>query len=350
MKGKRRAACFAAAMTAALLFGCGSGSDLSMEETATGTMAAYNMTDGGQLAVKSASAVGDGYEAAEMSVMEENGTLEAESGETLDETATDRKLIREVSLEVETKEFDTLTDNITARVEALGGYVESFSTSRYSIYDTRTGSIIARVPTDRLDSFLDEVAEQSNVLSRNESVRDVTLQYVDLDTHKKSLVTERDRLLELLEQAENVADIVEIESSLSEVRYQIESLETQLRTIDNQVDYSTVYIDIREVELLTPAADKSAWDEIAEGFAENVHRVFERVREAAIGLVISLPFILAWLVAAAAVVLFVVLCMKVRRKIRKRRQERKRVGKIQETDYEIIEEAPAEESPAEKNR
>ena len=62
---------------------------------------------------------------------------------------------------------------------------------------------------------------------------------LDMNVHAK--------LPQLLEKAETVADIIEIESRLSEVRYQIESMESQLRTIDNQVNYSTVYININEV-------------------------------------------------------------------------------------------------------
>ena len=69
----------------------------------------------------------------------------------------------------------------------------------------------------------------------------MTLQYVDLESHKKALTTEQDRLIELMEQAETVEDIITIEGRLSEVRYQLESMESQLRTYDNKIDYSTVY-------------------------------------------------------------------------------------------------------------
>ena len=105
-----------------------------------------------------------------------------------------------------------------------------------------------RIPAQQLDAFLSSVSEVSNVISRNDSVSDVTLQYVDMESHKKALTAEQDRLLELLEQAESVEDIITIESRLSDVRYQIESMESQLRTLQNQVSYSTVYLDIQEVE------------------------------------------------------------------------------------------------------
>ena len=194
------------------------------------------------------------------------------AAEPLAET-TGKKLIKNVDLEVETQQYDELVANIQTEVASLGGYVENFTASDYNQGRTRNSYLTVRVPAEHLDGFVNRVAEKSNILYRNERVEDVTLQYVDLDTHKKALVTERDRLLELLGKAENVADIIEIESRLSEVRYQIESLESQLRAIDNQVTYSTVYISIQEVEVLTPVAEKSVWQKISDGFGYNVYQI-----------------------------------------------------------------------------
>ena len=63
---------------------------------------------------------------------------------------------------------------------------------------------------------------------------DVTLRYVDVDSHKKALETEQERLLALLEKAENVEDIITIENRLSDVRYELENYESQIRLLDNQ--------------------------------------------------------------------------------------------------------------------
>ena len=174
------------------------------------------------------------------------------------------------------------------------------------------------------------------MIYRNESVQDVTLQYVDLDSHKKSLLTEQKRLLELLEKAETVADIIEIESRLSEVRYQIESMESQLRTIDNQVNYSTVYININEVELLTPVAEKTIWQKISDGFGNNVYRLIRGLENLAIGFIISLPFIFVWIIVIIVLLLIVRLILKREKKARKKRQEKMAVKRAQEADYIIV--------------
>lgn len=330
-----------AAVSAALLTACGSSNLALMEESVDSAAYDMPMEDGGQIYGKAAGteyayAETTAEAAAEEAAWDDTAAGGSMDGEILDEQAVAKKLIRNVDLEVETKEFDVLIDNITSEVAQLGGYVENFSTSKYSGYGARNGSVTARIPSESLDGFLNKISEQSNVTYRNESVQDVTLQYVDLDTHKKALVTERDRLLELMEKAETVADIIEIESRLSEVNYQIESMEAQLRTIDNQVTYSTVYISIYEVELLTPAADKSVWQEISEGFNNNVYRLFAEIEDMGIGFVINLPFILVWVLILAVIVIVLRLLSRMYRKRRSKRLERKRQQQKQETDYEII--------------
>ena len=257
------------------------------------------------------------------------------AAEPLAET-TGKKLIKNVDMEVETQQYDELVANIQTEVASLGGYVENFTASDYNQGRTRNSYLTVRVPAEHLDGFVNRVAEKSNILYRNERVEDVTLQYVDLDTHKKALVTERDRLLELLGKAENVADIIEIESRLSEVRYQIESLESQLRAIDNQVTYSTVYITIQEVEVLTPVAEKSVWQKISDGFGYNVYRVIWGLEDFAIGCVINLPFLFVWIVVIAALFVIGRLLWKGCRRRREKRRKKAAHRQALEAEYEAI--------------
>lgn len=97
---------------------------------------------------------------------------------------------------------------------------------------SRCSNLTARIPENKLDAFLTEVSGQGNVTYKNESVQDVTLQYTDITSRKKTLQMEQDRLWELLEKAESIDAVIALESRLSEVRYQLESIESQLRTLE----------------------------------------------------------------------------------------------------------------------
>ena len=101
-----------------------------------------------------------------------------------------RKLIRDVHLSVETDDFDGLMDRLSQQIAGAGGYVESSSISGRSLRQRssesgRYASMTARIPADRLDSFLDTMETQSNVTYRSEQTTDVTLTYSDLESRKK---------------------------------------------------------------------------------------------------------------------------------------------------------------------
>ena len=239
--------------------------------------------------------------------------VDAEMGETangaeapeVNESATSqRKLIKTVDLSVETKDYDNLMVSLEKQIEELGGYIESlgaYNGSYYSGRTNRSANITARIPADKLDGFVKQIGEEANVVDRNESVQDVTLQYVDLDSHARMLEEEQERLLELLENAETVEDIITIESRLSEVKYQLESMKSQLRTYDNKVTYSTVHIYIDEVKDLTPVVEQTADERIAEGFAESLRDIGEGFKEFFIGFVINIPYIIVWAVIIAVI-------------------------------------------------
>lgn len=281
---------------------------------------------------------GGGYKtAADTAMTEELAVVEDSGVETAEITdpGTGRKLIKEVSLEVETEEYSVLSQALTEQITKLGGYVQSFYTAgNENSGDSRYGQIQARIPKERLDEFIKTVEGASNVTYRQETVTDVTLQYVDLESRKNALLTEQQRLLELMEQAETVEDLISIESRLSEVRYQLESMESQLRTFDNQIDYSTVYINITEVIRLTPATGSkmSAWERIRTGFAENVYAVGVGISEFCIGFLISLPILFVVLVT---VLILLAIVMLVRRIGKKRRAKKLALLSAQQTETQI---------------
>ena len=247
-----------------------------------------------------------------------------------------RKLIKTVNLSAETEQFDVLVPALEQRVAALGGYIEEMSSynrgGNYSadyigIKHLRFASMTIRIPKENLDTFLSTVAEQSNIVSRSESVTDVTLQYVDLESHKKALTTEQDRLLELMERAETVEDIITIEGRLADVRYQIESMESQLRTYDNKIDYSTVYLSIDEVEQYTPTETTTVWQRISSGFMDSLQGVGRGLSNFAIWFVIHIPYIVVWVIIIIVVLLIIraVLRGMTKRRTKEKANKSKRV-------------------------
>ena len=242
----------------------------------------------------------------------------AESGTTTN-VATNRKLIRTVNMDVETEEYDKLLETLMQRLEALGGYAESFSTNGNG--SNRNGNITARVPKDKVDEFLQVIEGASNITYRHEEVEDVTLNYVDMESRKKMLQKEQDRLLEFLDEAETLEDIITLESRLTEVQYELERMESQLRSYDNLIDYSTVHISIDEVVRYTPPAPKSTWERIATGFSENLYDVIDGIKEFFIEVIIHIPNIIVFVIVVAILLGIAKIVLTVERKQNQKRKE-----------------------------
>lgn len=251
-----------------------------------------------------------GMERQEM--MEEQGLTGQELSITSDDQ---RKLIKDVTMDVETKEFDTLLSSLNQRVTELGGYIQvsEVNGNSYQYQTTRQGYLVARIPTDKLEGFISQVNDMGNVVSKRESVEDVTLNYVDIQSKIKALKTEQETLMQLLEKAESLEDIIKIQSRLTEVRYELESNESQIRTLDNLITYSTVTINIYEVEQMTPVEDKGAWEQMKTKFAGNLRAIANGGRTFIIWLVSSIPYLILLALAVVVVLIVVRLALKKRK-------------------------------------
>jgi hypothetical protein len=282
---------------AVALIGCGSSA--KYESAASAPMAM-------DMAVTEEAAVEEYY--AEEPMEAETTAGMTANGEVSKTVQVGRKLIRTFDVNIETKEFDQVLSGIQAKVQELGGYIEHSSLdggSKYYNHYNRYSNMTVRIPSDKLDGFIENVKESANVTYISESTEDITLKYVDTESRKIALEIERDRLLELLEKAETVEDIITIEGRLSEVRYQLESYASQLRTFDNQVDYSTVHINISEVERETKVEPKTFWEEVTEEFEDSLYDMRRSVKNFAIWFLGSSPYLILWVVIiAAAVIVF----------------------------------------------
>ena len=223
---------------------------------------------------------------------------------------TDRKLIRTVRMEAETENLTDLLTALEEKLTALNGYVQArevYNGSTYSDRRYRHADMTLRIPAESLNSFVSHVEENANVVTSNETIDDVTNQYVDTESHIKAVEIEQERLLDLLSKAQTMEDILTIEKRLTSVRYELENYVSQLRSLDNQVTYATVHLYITEVQEYTPIVEKepTVWERIRDGFAGSIEEITEGAQEAFIWFIVNSPFLVVWalLIAAAVAVL-----------------------------------------------
>ena len=234
----------------------------------------------------------------------------------------EQKLIKTVRMDVETEDLEALLPQISSKIAELGGYVENqdlYNGSSYSSYRSRSANLTIRVPAENLNGFVEDVKGVSNVVSYNESTENVTLQYVSTESRMKALEVEQQRLLELLAKAENMSDLLEIEARLTDVRYELESVTSQLRVLANQVDYATIHLYISQVKVYTETEEQTVWQRIGSGFKENLRDMGEDLTDFFVWVITYSPQLILWaaIITGAAMVL--------KRKFAKKKVSRKPV-------------------------
>lgn len=285
-------------MLAALLAGCG-GASKSTQAFDAAAAAPAEAANGAYYDMESAKS--------------EDGGLTGDTDSTV--LPEGRKWIITVNMSAETEDLDALMEALNGKISGLGGYVEdqdSYNGSMYSSRRYRSASLTVRVPAERVDEFTAEMSGIANVVSTNLSREDITLSYVATESRVKALQTEEARLLELMEQAETMADLLEIESRLTDVRYELENRASQLRLYDNQVDYATIYLSIDEVQEYTPVEEPTVWERISGGFVSSIKGVGNGLLDLLVWVLAKSPY----LVILGGVTVGVVVLIK-KRKARK---------------------------------
>ena len=255
------------------------------------------------------------YDESDMKV-ESSSTAEVPQA---DAPLSDRKLIKTVELSAETEDLDALLEAITQRVAELGGYIENqrvYNGSNYASRRSRSASMAIRIPAEELDGFVDHVGTASNIVSRYAYIDDVTLTYVATESRVAALETEQARLLELMAKAETMSDLLEVEARLTDVRYELESVTSQLNVLKNQVSYSTVRLNVDEVVEYTPVEEETFWQRISGGFVDSIQSIGDGFVEFTVFLLANLPYLV---LIAGGITLVVILA---KRSIRKKKAKK----------------------------
>lgn len=222
--------------------------------------------------------------------------------ETLQSDIVDsRKLIKEISLDIETKDYDNYIESIRSNVSLNGGYIETFNESNNSKF--RYFTAIIRIPVGETDGFTEFASENATVKRRSESVEDVTEEFVDVEARIKVYKAEEESLLEIMKQAGNVTDLLSVKERLAEVRAQIESYTAQLKSLENKTDYSTITLTVTEVEreVKTEGYWGKIWNNIINGF-KNVGKIITSLFAFALS---AIPYLVIPAIIAIVIIIFV---------------------------------------------
>ncbi|MFN3952040.1 MAG: DUF4349 domain-containing protein [Thermaurantimonas sp.] len=210
----------------------------------------------------------------------------------------ERLLIKNGSIRFKTEDFQKSKTTLNELIKTFKGFIQNENTDKYD--NSIQLYIECKIPSKNFDAFVDTLERVfGRPESRNIRIEDITKNYRDTEARIQNKKELENRYLELLKKATTMADILEIESKLNEVRYEIEQYEQQKKYYDNQLAYSVLQISIYQ----------------------DIRRDFEFFKKVGDGLHrgwLNFMWFVVWLVNLWPFVLMVLLIFGVRKLIRKK--------------------------------
>ncbi|MEV8424821.1 DUF4349 domain-containing protein [Streptomyces niveus] len=254
-------------------------------------------SDSQDMKADSAAKPATGQEGAGAAADEGKGEQLAEGGKKTDAEAAKTHVIRTATLSVEVKSVTKALAEARSVALGAGGVIEDETTER--VDDSYiTSHVVLRVPEAEYDSVLTELAGTGKLLSRSANAKDVTEQVVDVNSRIATQRASVNRVRKLMDQAQDITDVVALESQLNTRQAELESLLAKQASLADRTTMATVTLDLSE-----RAKEEKADEDDGPGFLDALGGGWDAFVSVLRWIVVVLAAILPFVVALA--VLFV---------------------------------------------
>jgi len=240
-------------------------------------------------------------------------------------------IIRTVDARIETLNFDESIENVNLLIANHGAFVENSNISginheaqQFGWNVFRSANFTLRVPAQDLDAMVLNLSVLGNVVNQWTSADNITMQFHDTQSRLNSLRIQEERLLDMLSRADYVPDLIAIEERLGDVRMQVEAFQTTINVWQNRVSYSTIHLNIWEVEVFTEVVEPrqlTYWERVGEGFMNTLRSIGNFFMNLFMWFVVNIPVFIILAVVAVIATVFVKKCLKKRKDRRKAKAE-----------------------------
>ena len=147
----------------------------------------------------------------------------------------ERKLIKRSWLTVKVTDLSAAEQQAKQVVEKHQGYIQNTHGEQ-----DKSFNLSIRVPQNAYSNALAELRSIGELASENESVEDVTTEFIDNQARLENLYKLRERIQNLLSRADRVEEILKIERELNRIQSEIDRLEGRMKYLNSQVDYASI--------------------------------------------------------------------------------------------------------------
>ncbi len=219
----------------------------------------------------------------------------------------DRSVVATGSIDLTVDRPTPTADRVARLVDAAGGRVDGRTEQAPHDGDRGSATLTLRIPSAKLDSTVAALRKLGTVENVSISSHDVTADAEDLDARVTALRTSVDRLVDLMSRATSTADLITIETALSQRQADLESLESQKRSLDDQVDLATIVLRLGSVADAPPHVPAT--------FASGLLAGWNAFVGFFAGALVVLGVLLPWIVLCAIIATVVVVLVRRARRI-----------------------------------
>ncbi|WP_028782017.1 DUF4349 domain-containing protein [Thalassobacillus devorans] len=183
-------------------------------------------------------------------------------------------MIYNADISLRTNDYDKFYQQLEQHMEEKKAYIVEANVNRQE-HGQRNAHIRLRVPQKNFQAFIDELGSYSdNIDSRNISGRDVTEEYVDLESRLAAKEKIEERLLAFMDEAEKTEDLIKISQDLERVQEEIEVIQGKMKYLENQSDFSTITLNITETKVNVPGLNEeelNTWEKTKQAFVQSLN-------------------------------------------------------------------------------
>jgi hypothetical protein len=225
-------------------------------------------------------------------------TLKQSEDSTLDTAPTDRKIIRNADLTLESDSPEDSQREITSIAERAGGFVVDSQATSSDIKSTRRDivNISIRVPSQKFADAMDEIRRTgTRIVIESVKGEDVTEEFIDVEARLRAKKALEMQFMEIMKRANSVNEALNVQSEIADVRGEIERIEGRKRFLENQSSLSTIKVRLQTSTATTLAASST-------GFVPRLAQAFNTGYDFALNFILGLMTIVIAVLPFAALI------------------------------------------------
>ncbi len=173
-------------------------------------------------------------------------------------TETSRMVIKSGTLNIVVKDIEGTVEKIVQYTQEKSGWVVSSRVTE--VKEVPSGMITVRVPTENFDEAIDYFKGLAEKVSyEGTNARDVTEEYVDLQSRLKNLEATEAQLLKIMERSGTIPDVLAVQRELTNVRGQIEMTKGRMQYLERNVEMASITVNLALAEEVLPIPPSEKW-------------------------------------------------------------------------------------------